>query len=681
MLKTRKKIGTLHMRAQVVKSTLDKEARTIDVTFATDTPVRMMGWEGWYDEILSFEPGHVRMERLQRGAPVLDNHARWEGTKAQLGKVEKAWIEQGKGGATLRFSKRASVEEIWQDIEDEILTGISVGYRVYSYEKTEKPGEVPTYRAIDWEPFEISMAPVQADINSAVRADNSEQYEVEITDPHNNASNNHKNIMNREAIIALLKARGITVADDITDEALTQELTRALNATPVTTPPVTPPAVVPVTEDPTRAAQAVAAERTRSTEILAGCRKVGLTTEFAEELIASDKTLDQARAAIIEKFAAGDPNQGQRSGVSVGVEDREKKRDAMANALILRADPGSKLVADAEKVALREYRGMSLVDMAKEHLETLGVNVRGLSKSEVASMALNNDRLRMHSTSDFPIILGNTINRVLRAEYDLARPTFREWATQATATDFREKTIAQFGEVGDFKEIKEGGEYQETTLGEAKESYRITKYGRKIAVTWESIVNDDLSAFSRIPRKIADAATRKQSDIVYALLAANPEMGDGVALFHANHGNLGTAGAISVDALGEMRKKMRNQKGIDRKDFLNLTPSILLVGPNYEQLALQFTSQNYVAALPGNQNVWAGMMRPIVEARITGNAWYGIADRRAIDTLEFAFLEGEGELFTEMRDGFDIDGVEIKARMTFGAKFMDHRGIVKNVGA
>jgi len=323
-----------------------------------------------------------------------------------------------------------------------------------------------------------------------------------------------------------------------------------------------------------------------------------------------------------------------------------------------------------------------MLDMARSSIELAGGKTTGMSRRELAEAALNcgTRAVGMNSTSDFPTILGNTINRTLRKEYDLQTRTFTSWANRGSARDFRTMTKVSLGEVGDFKEVKEGGEYEYTTLGEAGESYKVVKYGQIIAYTWEMMINDDLDAFSRIPRKIASAAARKQSDIVYAILTSNPNMSDGVALFHANHKNLAAAGAIGIDNLGLMRKLMRVQKGIDSKDFLNLTPEFLITGPANEQLALQYTSTQFTANVAGSVNVWAGLVKPIIEPRITDNSWFFAASPNAIDTIEYSFLEGEGELFTEQRQGFEVDGVEIKARMVFGAKAIDFRGLAKNPG-
>jgi hypothetical protein len=47
---------------------------------------------------------------------------------------------------------------------------------------------------------------------------------------------------------------------------------------------------------------------------------------------------------------------------------------------------------------------------------------------------------------------------------------------------------------------------------------------------------------------------------------------------------------------------------------------------------------------------------------------------------EYATLEGQDGVFIETRIGFDVDRVEIKARLDFGAKAIDWRGMHKNAG-
>lgn len=161
----------LSVRAMV--GTLNDEQRTVQLIFSTGAAVERMDW--WtgkrYLEKLSIDPAHVRLDRLNAGAPLLDAHSAWS-VGDILGTVEpgSARIEKRKALATVRFSKRESVEPIWNDVRDGILKSVSVGYRVYQFQETAgKDGAIPTRLATSWEPFEISLVPMPADTGARVR--------------------------------------------------------------------------------------------------------------------------------------------------------------------------------------------------------------------------------------------------------------------------------------------------------------------------------------------------------------------------------------------------------------------------------------------------------------------------------------------------------------------------------
>lgn len=161
----------------------NEEKNTLDVTFTTSAPYRRYDWRNdeEYDEVLSFEPGHVKLDRLNMGAPVLNNHDRYGGLNSQIGVVERAWIENGQGGATIRLSKREDVKGIVQDVRDGIIKNISIGYEVRAVQREDQgEGKRPIYRAIDWEPFEISLVPIPADPMAQVRTVQDQMQEVEI---------------------------------------------------------------------------------------------------------------------------------------------------------------------------------------------------------------------------------------------------------------------------------------------------------------------------------------------------------------------------------------------------------------------------------------------------------------------------------------------------------------------
>ena len=154
---------------------VDAERRTVELVWSTGAAVRRRDpWTGKrYDEVLSLEEAHVDLSRLNGGAPLLNTHGAWD-LRDVIGVVERAWIaREGEalvGRATVRFSDRADVEPIWRDVASGIVRNVSVGYAVRSYEITETDGQPPVWRAVDWQPLELSAVPIGADAAAGFRA-------------------------------------------------------------------------------------------------------------------------------------------------------------------------------------------------------------------------------------------------------------------------------------------------------------------------------------------------------------------------------------------------------------------------------------------------------------------------------------------------------------------------------
>lgn len=163
-----RELPELFTRAAI--ASIDVEKREFDVVFATNAEVQMFDWErGQFIEILDMKPESVRLDRVNAGAPLLDNHKSWEGTSGVLGAVIRgsAKVDGNKATARIRMSKRQDVEGTWQDIQDGILSTLSVGYAVHRAVLEDSAKKL--YRATDWEPHEISIAPIPADINATIR--------------------------------------------------------------------------------------------------------------------------------------------------------------------------------------------------------------------------------------------------------------------------------------------------------------------------------------------------------------------------------------------------------------------------------------------------------------------------------------------------------------------------------
>lgn len=654
----------LSLRAAVRPGSVDIEQRTAELTWTTGAKGRRWSWDvGSYMEELDVSEGAVRLERLNNGAPLLGVHRSWE-LRDVIGVVERAWVEGGEGRALVRFSQREDADEVFRDVKDGILRNISVGYAVHRYDVVEEEGDkLPTYRAIDWEPMELSIVPIGFDDGAKIRsAKTPADYQGQrfTTEFKTRAA---EQPAEQPAAVATEPQEETDMPDvnSAADEQRQAEIRR----------------------------EAAEAERKRCLTIKQMVRKVGLADEIAEDLIERGVPVEQASAELIDKLAErqkagqGDTRNSQPTTTStVDLAVVGAKRAAMQNALLHRCNPAIKL-----EEAAREFRGMRLIDMAREAVEMVGGNVRGMTPQEVARAALGCDRQAfraagMHTTSDFPLLLGSTVNRTLRDAYALAPQTWRPLGRQTSVPDFREITRVALGDISALEKVSEHGEYKYGTLGEEGVPLKVAKFGKIIAVTWESIVNDDLSALTRIPQALGAAAAQTESDVVWNLLLGNPNFVDGTALFHADHGNLAASGgAINTTTLAAARAAMRKQKS-KAGHFLNLGPEFLVVGPDKELEAFQFTSSQYVPAKNTDINDSRNTsLTVIVDARITGNQWYLYAAPGVVDTFEYAYLEGEQGVFTETREGFEVDGMEIKARLVFGAAWIDYRGAYKNAGA
>jgi len=152
--------GPLRRDAEVVS--VDVKARTVELAFSSET-TEVERWFGI--EVLSHDPNSVRLNRLNDGGALLDNHD-WD---KQRGVVESARVDADrKGRAVVRFSRNPSAEELFVDIQDKIKRHVSVGYLVHSMKLSGERDGVDQYLVDDWEPYEISIVPIPFDTSVGI---------------------------------------------------------------------------------------------------------------------------------------------------------------------------------------------------------------------------------------------------------------------------------------------------------------------------------------------------------------------------------------------------------------------------------------------------------------------------------------------------------------------------------
>lgn len=611
-------------------------------------------WEEPWVEVLGHNADEIDMTRLNDGAPVLANHDRYTShgntPLAGIGAVERAWLEGGRIMADLRISRREALADLRQDIADGLVRNVSIGYMINERTLTKANGEGQPneYRVTSWTPFEISPVDIPADASVGMGRS---------ADTQNSAT---------QYRVVDLPALGLNLSKG--ENTMKQENTTAEENQAAITPAVQAEAV--------RAAPVASAPAVPVAAIREAVRVAGFEADFALDMIERGLTIETARTEIFAKMSEkmnANPQRSASSHIDMIGDETETRREFMAEAILYRANPSRKLSDGAN-----QFAGLSMIELARDCLEISGVRTRGMNREKIATRAFE-------STSDLPSVLAAVANKSLRDAYEAAPRTFTPWARQASAADFKTISRTNLSDAPALEKVNENGEFKRGSVTDGKETYQLATVGKIIGLTRQAIINDDLSSFTRIPAMFAMAAANYESDTVYGILTANAALSDTVALFEAaTHKNLtGTGTVLSVTSLGVARTLMRKQT-TPQGAVMNLQPQFLIVPAALETIANQFVSQAYIAAQSSNINPFAGTLQVIPEARLdaaSATAWYLAAANAQIDTVEYCYLEGQSGVYIETRQGFDVDGMEIKARLDFAAKAIDYRGLYKNVGA
>jgi len=621
-------------------SIVSEEDRTIELSFSSMEPVlRQSWWEDAWVEILGHDDGEVDLFRLLNGAPLLYNHER--GEQSRIGVVESAELVEGIGRATVRLSKRNKLmDEFWTDIQDGILRNVSVGYQINERTLVKESADSPDeYRVTSWTPHEISIVDIPADANVGVGR--SQNYNV-------------VNLGGKEMPI---------------DKK--EEQTRS------TTPAV---AAAPAAAAPAVDVDAVRAEESQRVLKLEGERQASIREAFApfeshrglmDECVTDMQiTAEQARTKLLSAIGEGSTPSAR---VEISVDERDKRREQLTGALEQRTGLG-------EASAQNEMRGYTMQEMARESLRQVGVSTTGMDKRTLMGRAIS------HSSSDFALVLGNTANKSMLKGYSEAPEVFDQISRAGNISDFKINDRVGMSEFGDLLPVGETDEYESGTMADRREQIQLATFGRLFSISRQALINDDLSALTVIPQKMGRAAKRKVGDLVFDVLNLNASMADGVALFHANHGNLASnASVMSVATLGAARTAMRKQTDQSGNAVLNINPTKLLVPVSLHDTALTLmTSEtDFSSANSKKPNILRGTFDVISDARLDMNsatAWYLAADQNAFDTIEVGYLDGNPNPFMESKDGWNTDGVEFKVRIDAAAKALEHRTLYKNAG-
>jgi len=632
--------------ARLAPASYDTAARTVEAVFSTGARVRRWG----VFEELAITPEAIDLGRVSLGqVRLLDTHNSGS-IDAVLGVVTQATIRDGQLVGLIRFADTPAGRAAESMVATGDLTGISVGYRVTSWSLTGIENDVEIWRAERWELLEVSLVAVPADPTAMVRSGSANS-----TTPGARAPSEEDADMRRN----VTQASGAAPAEPIPPVVATPAVVETRAAAPVQSGDT---------------AAMLRAERARTSEILEIGRGHAIDQTAVDEALSRGTSVDDFRRIALDAIASRSERHAI-VGASVGAsaDDPAIMRGVMSEALTSRLQAATGARVEPSERA-RQYMGHSIAEMAAVVLGERAMPRTSRERVEVLERAF-------HTTSDFPIIFSTALNTRLESAYAAAAPTYRRISQRSDFVDFRPHDIIRAGDFPMLQPVTQAGEIKFGTFGEKKETIAVAPYGIQIAVTRQMLVNDTLGA---IDQMLANQGTTVALFEEVTFFAMKGTVGptlkeDNKSVYHADHGNLGTAAAITVDSLSLARAAVRKMKRLDG-NLMNLTPRILLVGPDKETEAEKITA-TVQPQQASNVNPFSGRLETVVSGQMAGNAWELYTDLTFGANWQWGLLDGFTAPRMRVDTPFGQQGVGVSLEHDFGCGPADFRFGYRNPGA
>lgn len=667
-------------------------------------------YERWWGiEILDHSDGCVDLARINEIGCVLFNHKR----DAVVGKVLRAWIENGRGMAEIEFDTDEYSEKIYQKVKSGTLKGVSVGYCVSVWEevaanKNSSDGRFqgPAEIAKRWEVLEISIVSVPADPTVGVgRSEEStgrpseiygRQFIVNknmtggIKETMGKKAQRDQKILRQQAILNAAKEahRELSAEEQREFESLQREIDALAEE-------IRQEEEQQTRQDETGEAQEESElapehvrsqERQRISEITGLCREFGMEDQV-QDFIDSGRTVENVRAAVIEHMRRnGAPLNGR---AVVETDEQDKFRDAASDAMLMRS--GVNLNHPAE--GARNFMGMSLRDMAIECLAMEGqTGLNRASSDELFSML---QRQFFNPSAAFPAIMDNAINKAYVEGHRTAPVTFDAWTKRWTLSDFKvHDNNYMSGPAGELLEVPESGELKHDVWKDEKRPTRKLKtYGRQFTMSRQAFINDDVGLITRMPAKYAVSARKTQNKQCYQKLIENAAIYDGHKLFGKEHKNLLAKGTgITREAVQGMIMALANQKD-EFGEVCIIRPAILIVpsGYKFDMYTLFYsptinTTDNTQAVNPlyqyreGIQVVEDPTINALCGGFGNKMPWWLVGAKEDTDFVEVDYLNGQDVPTIRRSETAGQLGFVWDIYLDWNITVMDYRGAIMNPG-
>jgi hypothetical protein len=321
------------------------------------------------------------------------------------------------------------------------------------------------------------------------------------------------------------------------------------------------------------------------------------------------------------------------------------------------------------------------------------------------------------TTSDFPLLFGDILDRSMLGRYNEWPAVWPKLAKRGTVKDFRTKR--QFtldGMEAILTQVPQGTEYPEAAPTEGKYDYSVSKYGRRVPFMWEVFVNDDLDALRDTPNSLAKAARMSEERFGVELFVDST--GPDATYFTAGVGNRITTGGAGL-TIANLTAALQAFWGFKDADGnpIYTGPVRLVVPPALGVTAMNIANATEIRAASGGgvatgqdaitASNWVGGMiaevvidpwLPVVDTSANRNTtWYLFSDPNiGRPAMEMGFLRGHetpemfmksanavrigGGLVGADEGSFENDGIDYKIRHVFGGGLLDQKAAVAYIG-
>ena len=399
-----------------------------------------------------------------------------------------------------------------------------------------------------------------------------------------------------------------------------------------------------------------------------------VTNDFVVEMIDGGVSVEDATAKILGALSAG---QAEMNGVrhvsaTIGRDEVDTRREGLAMAMT--AKLGGSIVGDGRE---QPYMGLSFTEMAAVSM--------GQDMPRHGTFASRDGILMeaMHTASDFSGILSGAINTVIEQAYDGTERTFTDFSREMTFNDFREHNVVRPDAFPSLQKVKEAGEIKMGTFGDSQEKLALGAYAAGLTISRQALVNDHSGAIMDVISSAASGVPEFEEALFWQTFLVNGKLSDGVAMFHANHGNLAeTPSAISIASVGLGRKALRTMKKNPKDDAVvpMNAPTLLIVGPELETVAEQFLAQ-VNPAKNSDHNPFAGRLKLLVTEGIQDKQWYlSVGAEKKTSVMRHGYLDGSGAPRIRVTEPFGTQGLSVTLEHDFGVGGVNHRGAYKNAG-